>query len=180
MDRIRSLMTLFVVFLVAGLLALGCSSGTEEPEAPTPEAAVETTPADDSAAATPQAETGKHPSGFDASRFPTDLPEGITAEIPYNFPKDIPIYPGSAPAQGKGAEVEGVPMSALQLVTGDPPTDAFEFYRNKLESEGWTIERAEDLGRNAAISASQGERRTSILIAPSSDGGSDIFVVSEG
>ncbi|MBY0396599.1 MAG: hypothetical protein K2X91_09055, partial [Thermoleophilia bacterium] len=99
------------------LAVAGCDSGTQEPAAPTPaapEAAPEAAPTDESAATPPAA--AKREGDIDSSRFPTDLPEGITAAVPENFPSDVPIYPGAQPAQGKGIDIEGSPQAAVQLL----------------------------------------------------------------
>jgi hypothetical protein len=187
MDRFRSLWNPFAAVALTcllGALTVGCESGTEEPEAPaaasSPTATADTPDSmaageeDGASASTPrQAE-------LDSSRFPRELPEGVEAAIPYNFPSDLPIYPGSAPAQGRGAELDGVAMSAVQLITNDSPQQAYDFYKNKLESDGWTIENSRDVGKNAAISAAKGDRKVSLLIAPSADGGADIYFITQG
>jgi hypothetical protein len=181
MDRFRSLTTLVAAAALTGLLAIwtaGCYSGTEEPKAP--EAAPTTEPGSATAGTESAGEAEGSARKIDPSRFPKDLPEGVEAAIPSNFPSDLPIYPGSEPAQGRGVRHEDIEMSALQLVTLDSPEQAFEFYRDNLESTGWTIENSQDLGENAAISAAKGDRKVSILFSPASDGGADIFVITEG
>ena len=70
-------------------------------------------------------------------------------------------------------------MSALQLLTMDPPETVYEFYREKFEGGGWEIEDREDFRGKNAISASNGKCKASILVAPTDDGGSDVFIISE-
>ena len=83
---------LLATFFAIALLALACDSGTQEPAAPTP-AVPEATgdagaaPDGSGAAPVPLAREGQ----IDSSRFPTELPEGVTAAVPDNFPSDIPI-----------------------------------------------------------------------------------------
>jgi len=182
MDRFRSLSTLVMAVALTGLLA-ACNSGTEEPKAP---AAPSTSSSSsqggtDSTAAAGDAASARPRSGDrpDSSRFPKELPDGVEASIPHNFPADLPIYPGSEPAQGRGVELDGVAMSAVQLVTLDSPEQAFAFYKDKLESDGWTIENSQ-VGENASLSAAKGDRKVSFLIAPSEDGGADIYVITQG
>ncbi len=171
MRRLRTNSFLILVVALVGLLAVACDSGTQEPAAPTPSAP-------DSAAAKAVGDTAAAPT-FPESRYPTDLPEGVRGVIPDSFPKGIPIYPGSAPAQGRGAEMDGVPMAAVQLLTMDPPEKVVEFYRKKMSADGWVIDESEKFRGKNAIAASNGECKASLLVAPTEDGGSDIFVITE-
>lgn len=180
MDRVRTLSSLLAALFVTALLALGCDSGTQEPAAPAPEdsSSAAGMAAGSSGAPPDSGGTPNEASEVDPSRFREDLPEGITAAVPGNFPEEIPIYPGSQASQGKGADRDGVPMSAVQLLTNDRPGEVTDFYRDRFEGDGWEIDTREMNG-NSAISASKGDCRASVLIAPSADGGSDIFIVTE-
>jgi hypothetical protein len=170
MDRMQNLMILFLVLPLIGSIAAGCNTGTEEPSAP--DSGSGTTDTDPAAAAAAASE-------IDPSRFPTDLPDTVKADIPDNFPTDLPIYPGSAPAQGAGGEHEGIDMAALQLLTLDSPGKVYGYYMDELESSGWDLSNSEETEEKAFISAAKDGRRVSILFAPTSDGGSDIFIVTE-
>ncbi|MEO1936284.1 MAG: hypothetical protein ABGX04_16015 [Myxococcales bacterium] len=168
MARSQNLSFLIATLALTSLIAAGCDSGTQEPDAP--------------ADAPMKIENAAAPSGsveFAASRYPTELPEGVSAAVPDNFPKEFPIYPGSAPAQGRGVEVEGVPMAALQLLTMDPPEKVFGFYREQLEGAGWELEDKEEYKGKNAISATRGKCKASMFVSPTDDGGSDIYLVSE-
>jgi hypothetical protein len=177
MARSQNFSLLIATLALTSLIAAGCDSGTQEPDAP----AAEPMKIENSAAPTAGAEsTGDSGSSeFAASRYPTELAEGVTAAVPDNFAKEFPIYPGSAPAQGRGVEVEGVPMAALQLLTMDPPEKVFGFYREQLQSSGWEIEDKEEFKGKTAISASKGKCKASMFVTPTDDGGSDIFLISE-
>lgn len=172
--------------MVALLLSLvlftsACDSGTEGPAAPDRgEGASSAMSTDSSPQATSEPRESTGEADVDPSRFPKDLPEGIVAEIPGNFPSDLPIYPGAQPAQGRGSERDGIQYSGVQLLTSDPPGQAVDFYERELEANGWTVEEVREIGENSAITASKGGMKTQLLIAPSADGGSDIFVISEG
>ncbi len=172
--------TLLAAFFAIALLALACDSGTQEPEAPAP-ATPETTAdagsaADGSGAApAPMAREGE----IDSSRFPTELPEGVIAAVPDNFPTDVPIYPGAQAAQGKGIEVEGSPQSAVQFVTNDAYPDVHKFYSEQLQAKGWTLGEDTENEAAATVQAAKGDCKTNILITPAEGGGSDIFIVSE-
>jgi hypothetical protein len=174
MARSQKFLFLIATLALISLVATGCDSGTQEPDAP----AAEPMKIENSAAPSANADsTGSIE--FPASRYPPDLPEGVIAAVPDNFPKEFPIYPGSAPAQGRGVEVEGVPMAALQLLTMDPPETVYDFYRERLKSAGWEIEEKEEFKGKHAISANKGKCTATMLVAPTDDGGSDIYLVSE-
>ena len=183
MERFRSLVNLVTAIAITALIAIACDSGTQEPDAPAAEipSAGNAPSAADSASGGMETPSGSEREGaIDASRFPTDLPEGATAAIPDNFPSDVPVYPGAQPAQGRGVELEGKPLAAVQLVTNDSPEDVYEFYRTNLESQGWTIESSEPAGAGTAINAVKGDScRTSLLIQPAESGGADVFIVTE-
>ena len=170
---------LIATLLALVLFALGCDSGRQEPAAPTP--AVPEAVADDegatgseSEAAAPVAREG----GIDPSRFPTELPEGITAAVPDNFPSDVPLYPGAQAAQGKGVDMEGAPQAAVQLLTNDALGDVHKFYSEELAAKGWTFEQDTETGTSATISATKDGCQTHIMIMPAPGGGSDIYIVT--
>ncbi len=172
MARIERISFLIVSLAMTGLLAAACDSGTQEPDAP----AAEPLNIEQSGAAE---NVDVSESGFPESRYPENIPEGVRGTVPDNFPQELPLYPGSAPAQGRGVDVEGVPMAALQLLTMDPPETVYEFYRENLERDGWEIEDREDFRGKNAISASNGKCKASMLVTPTEDGGSDIFLITE-
>ena len=172
--------TLFLAFLALALLAVACDSGTQEPAAPEtamPDAAADAgapaaTPGDVPAAA---ARTGE----IDPTRFPAELPEGATASVPDNFPGDVPIYPGSQAAIGKGIEIEGSPQSAVQFLTNDALGDVHTFYSNELAAKGWTLDSETENEASAVIQATKNDCKVNVLILPAESGGSDIFIVTE-
>jgi hypothetical protein len=174
---------LLVALFALVLLALACDSGTQEPAAPAAEATPDSEAAPDSAAT--EKSTGGAPAAvaregeIDSARFPTDLPEGVTAAVPENFPSDIPIYPGAQAAQGKGVEIEGSPQSAVQFLTNDALGDVHKFYTTELGSKGWTLDLDEENEGAATIQATKDNCKTNILITPAEGGGSDLFIVSE-
>ncbi len=177
-DRPSGAVLLATLFALVAF-AIGCDSGTQEPAAPTPEtpeaaAEVEGSAEAGSEAAAPVAREGE----IDPSRFPSELPEGVTAAVPDNFPSDIPLYPGAQAAQGKGVELEGSPQSAVQLVSNDALGDVHKFYSDELAAKGWTFEQDTETEAAAIIKASKGECQTNIMITPAPGGGSDIYIVT--
>jgi hypothetical protein len=173
MHRIRTSLTLVLALALISAIGVGCNTGTEEPEAPESESAAVSDTANDETP-TPAVE----PQDIDPSRFP-ELREGVTASVPSNFPKDLPIYPGAVPAQGREASADNAEMSAVQLLTNDSPEEASRYYRAELESKGWTIEKDEDMGDKSAISVVKDGCKASFMFIPTADGrGTDIFTIS--
>lgn len=182
-NAFRSLRAIFCALAITGFLAIGCDSGTQEPDAPEAKPA-EYGVADPQAAPVERAEPVR-PSGeartgeLDSSRFPRDLPEGVDAAVPANFPSDIAIYPGSSPAQGRGVDLDGSPLSAVQLITNDAAPDVYDFYVNDLRKQGWEVSDGQIFGENSGIQATKGECSASLLISPAEGGGSDVYVITE-
>lgn len=184
MDRSRSLKqrfsTMAVAFALFGLVlgAVACDSGTQEPDAP---AASNEFGAVAPPAAAPSAAAPRVPrdGSIASERFPTELPEGIVAEVPYNFPSNIPIFPGAQPAQGKGAEIDGSPVSGVQLLSNDTPTAIFNFYEDELKGNGWEISESKSDPMASSITASNGKCKAAIFVQTSPQGGSDIFIINE-
>jgi hypothetical protein len=169
MNRFREFAYLIVGLAMAGAFAVACDSGTQEPAAP-------------DNAGTPLTADGsstRPPDVIPESRFPKDLPAELVAEIPDVFPEEVPIYPGSVPALGKGTEVNGIPMTAVQLLTLDSAEDVYNFYFDKFTNEGWTIEEHEGFAERHAISASKDKCKATMLAEPTEDGGANIFLVTE-
>jgi len=175
MDRSRPFLSLFAALILTGWLAAACDSGTQEPAAPEGS----DTAASVTAGKAPMGVPGADKTPIPASRFPKDLADGVTAGIPDNFPEELPIYPGSQPAQGKQAELHGVEQSAVQLLTVDPPEMVFDFYMKKLEADGWKLTNPREIGPGGAVTASNGACNTTLLVGPAKEGGSDIFLISE-
>ncbi len=177
----RSLRAILCALMFTGFLALGCDSGTQEPDAPEAEPA-EYGVVDPNAE--PDQEPAKRPSGeartgaVDSSRFPQNLPEGVSASVPDNFPSDISIYPGSSPAQGRGVDNDGSPLSAVQLITNDAAADVYDFYVNDLRNNGWEVADGQTLGNNSSIKATKGDCTAQLLITPAEGGGSDVYLMT--
>jgi hypothetical protein len=164
MDRARKFLSLFAALAMTSLLAVACDSGTQEPAAPDDEMPITSGDARDA----------------DSEATPTEPAEGSIADIPDEFPSEVPIYPGSVAAQSKGAVSDSGPMAALQLQTSDAPEKVYDFYLEKFSGEGWTIEDHEGFEGKNAISATNGRCTATIMAAPAEDGGgSNVFVITE-
>jgi hypothetical protein len=161
MDRFRKFPSLLTALAMACLFTAACDSGTQEPAAP------------DTAMPVTQDDASPAPS------VPRELAEGSTATIPDEFPNEIPIYPGAMASQGKGTISKGVPMAAVQLETSDSPEEVYEFYKDQLSRNGWTIQEREGLEGKNAVSATNGKCTTTVMATPADDGGTLVFLLSE-
>lgn len=181
MDRSRPIthriFAMAFAFAFVGFAA-ACDSGTQEPDAPTASSEYGAPSAADPTAAT-AAPAPPRDGSIAQERFPEELPEGITAEVPHNFPASIPIYPGAQPAQGKGAELQGSALSGLQLLSNDPPTKIYAFYEDELKNNGWDITESSNDNLASSITATNGNLKTALFIQASPMGGSDIFIINE-
>lgn len=174
---------LFAMALALSLVALvACDSGTPEPKAPAPSdseyGALQTDapPKSESAA---QIEVPRDGS-ISPDRFMDDLPQGITAEIPANFPAGLPVYPGAQPAQGRGVELEdGVGMGGVHLLSNDSPAEIYAFYERELASNGWTITQTRSDSSVGAFTLERGGETVELFFMTSPLGGTDIFSVFE-
>lgn len=61
---------------------------------------------------------------------------GAQAEIPENFPKDVPVYPGATVSFSQ--VITENQLFSIQAVTNDPLETVFEYYKEKSADEGWT------------------------------------------
>lgn len=167
MDRFRnfSLLNATLCLAMAGVFAVACDSGTQEPDAPDHSSSDEAT--------NPQSDAQSQ------SGSPAESAEASRAAVPDEFPSEVPIYPGAVPSQGKGFVSEGVPMAAVQFQTKDTPQRVFDFYTDELSRAGWTIEKRDGFKGKNAIAATKGKCTATMLAAPSEDGGTDIFMVTE-
>jgi hypothetical protein len=166
---------------IALFAVTGCDSGTQEPDAPAAQTSeYGAAPAPDPSAGEAAAPAKNLGDGTIASeRFPREMPTGASASIPTNFPTNVPVYPGSQPGMGMGSEVGESQRAGVQLLSNDTPADVFGFYESELVASGWEITDSRNEGGLASLNASNGDVKMALIIAPSADGGSDIFVISE-
>jgi hypothetical protein len=164
MHRSRKFSILVATLAMAGVFTVACDSGTQEPSAP-----------DDSMSDT----SGEVADSAGEAAPPPGLAEGSTATIPEEFPNEVPIYPGALASQGKGAVSDGSPMAAVQLQTTDTPKEVYDFYVEQLSKDGWTIQEQKGLEGKNAVSATNGKCTATMMAAPSEDGGSQIFLITE-
>ena len=178
MDRIRDYLILAFALSLICAVAIGCNTGTEEPAEPLDETPTETTSGEDTSANT-STDAARPADKIDPSRFP-EVPEGAEAAVPANFPSDLPVYPGSVPAQGRGNKDEGGNIAGVQLLTNDRPDQAYNYYHDELEAKGWGITtRSDEEESQKSISVEKDGCKAIFMFVESESGtGTDIFTIS--
>jgi len=176
MDRIRNFTILAFTLPLICAIAVGCNTGTEEPDAPGDRAPSDTTSGADTGGA---GDSARPLDEIDPSRLPV-IPDGAEAAVPANFPSDLPVYPGSVPAQGRGDSSESGEIAGVQLLTNDSPDQAYNYYYDQLEASTWGIERSndEEEGRKSIAVTKDGCKAIFIFVESESGSGTDIFTVS--
>ena len=149
-------MRILTFVLVLALGGAGCRDSAE-PEAPEAEAAkipapsAEAPPAEAPSAEAPSEEAGS------AAPEPVSIPEG--------YPDDVPTYPNTSPEV-----VEKNNNLLITTKTEDSPKAVFEFYRDRLKSDGWAIAAEVREGADQTLSAMRGGE--AIIVAIRGDGSS--------
>jgi hypothetical protein len=164
---LKIIRTLATVAAATGLL-LGCGSeestpGTQESVARRiPEARPEVPPRN-------KIVERMHPDGKGMHLTATD-PEGkqFTAsigdkiEIPEEFPKDVPIFPGSTPMAFLYAPDEGIIVTFKSV---EAQQDIFDYYQSKLADDGWEFLEDTMHGSRHSFEAIKEGRKISINVA---------------
>jgi len=146
----------------------GCDSGTQEPEAPAPEAIEYSAPEAPPAARPEPAAT----QGEDS----TELPEGFEAAIPRNFPSNVPVLPGATPVLGQGGNVDGMERSGVQLSSTKSPDEVVAFYEDELSAGGWEIGESPN---DSSVVATNGDSTVMLLAVPDESGVTMIYMITE-
>jgi hypothetical protein len=87
---------------------------------------------------------------------------GDEIEIPEEFPKDVPIFPGSIPMAFLSAPDEGI---IVTFKSSEDQQDIFDFYESSLEDDGWEIVEDSMFGRQLSFDAIKGNRKVSVNVA---------------
>lgn len=140
-----------VCLAASALLALACSA-PERAAAPPP-AAEAPPPAAPAASAEAPAPAPALPTA--TRRGQTVTPDGQVfeaeyggeAQLPSDFPDDVPIYGAAHPMSSMSSAGRG---TIVNLRTAEPPERVFAWYKEQMPAAGWTIEsesseRARDL-----------------------------------
>jgi len=148
------------VIAVAGLLSMsvvlsGCGMIAREAAEKTTEKAIENATGAD---VDIEGETVK----IEGEGGSASLGEG--AEIPSDFPDDVPVYEGTVKAA-----ITGNDSWTISIETSDDAKTVLDFYTEKLEAEGWTKESSASTPDGGMYSAKKGER--SVVVVATGGGG---------
>ncbi len=93
-------------------------------------------------------------------------------KIPDNFPKDIPIYPGSTPSGSWSGSNSNKNESGhfVVLETGDSYDKVVAYYKAELPKQGWSIENALDSTDAAILTIKKDTRNGSVTIGRDGEG----------
>jgi hypothetical protein len=161
-------LTLGIGCAVLAFALVGCDSGTQEPDAPKPEAVEYSAPTPAPMDASDGAGAPARPSG--------EVAEGFEAAIPSNFPSDVPILPDAQAVLGQGGNVDGSERAGVQLTTDKSPQDVVAYYEQELRAGGWEIGESPN---ELAVTATRGSSVVMLLAAPDASGGSTIYMITE-
>jgi hypothetical protein len=98
---------------------------------------------------------------------------GDEVEIPEEFPKDVPIFPGATPMAYMSSPDEGI---IVTFKSGKQQQAIFNFYQTQLADDGWEILEDSKFGRQLAFDAIKEDRRVSVVVA-GTEGASRVSVI---
>jgi hypothetical protein len=166
---LKTIRTLFTA-AAASLLMIACSS-----EEPTPEAEAETPaeqPAQPAQQPTKQVNKiverkdpdgkGMHLTATDPAGKKFEASIGDEVDLPSEFPKDVPIFPGSTPMASMSSPDEGI---IVTFKSDEEQQAIFDFYQSELASAGWEILDDPAFGNRLAIDALKDSRKVSVVVA---------------
>lgn len=109
---------------------------------------------------------------------PEATPSATTAQLPQNFPAEIPRYPNAELVSVTGANQETVAVGASQTVqtrwqTADSVEQVQQFYREQFQSTGWQL--ASSAGSSATQPIEAARDGLQVTVSPSSADGKTEF-----
>jgi hypothetical protein len=87
---------------------------------------------------------------------------GDEVDIPEEFPKDVPIFPGATPMASMSAADEGM---IVTFKSDEDQQDILDFYQSNLENDGWEILENPRFDRQLAFDAVKDNRKVSVVVA---------------
>jgi hypothetical protein len=87
---------------------------------------------------------------------------GDEIDIPEEFPKDVPIFPGSTPMAFMSSPDEGV---IVTFKSGEEQQDIFDFYQSSLADGGWEILEDSMFDGQLSFDALKDNRKVSVIVA---------------
>lgn len=101
--------------------------------------------------------TATNPSG---KKFEASI--GDEVDVPKDFPKDVPVFPGSTPMASMSSPDEGM---IVTFKSTDEQQAIFDFYQSGLEDAGWDILEDTTFGNRLAFDALKDGRKVSVVVA---------------
>ncbi len=87
---------------------------------------------------------------------------GDEVEIPEEFPKDVPIFPGATPMAFLSAPGEGI---IVTFKSSEEQQDIFDFYQSSLADGGWEILEDTMFTNQLTLEAIKDNRKVSVIVA---------------
>ena len=87
---------------------------------------------------------------------------GDEVDLPSEFPKDVPVFPGSTPMASMSSPDEGM---IVTFKSTEEQQAIFDFYQSELENAGWEILEDPAFGNRLAIDALKDSRKVSVVVA---------------
>jgi len=163
---LRTIRTLFSAS-AALLLIIGC--GGEESKQEPPKAAEQPAPK-----AAPKGEEGNKiveqvDEDGKGMRITATKPNGTTFQasigeqvaIPEEFPKDVPVFPGSTPMASLFSPDEGV---IVTFKSTEDQQAIYDFYQTSLAKDGWDVKPGESENNLLTLEARKANRTISITV----------------
>ncbi len=86
---------------------------------------------------------------------------GDEIEIPEEFPKDVPIFPGATPMAFLSAPDEGI---IVTFKSGEEQQAIFDFYQSSLPDDGWEVLEDEKFGSQLSLEAIKDIRKVTVTV----------------
>jgi hypothetical protein len=91
--------------------------------------------------------------------------------LPRDLPADVPSYPGASVVGSSRAPEQGV---LITFQSKDTPAQVFEFYRQRLADQGWSVEGEMSSADQQMLIAGKRDRKASVLVSASEAGITEI------
>ena len=92
---------------------------------------------------------------------------GGGAQVPADYPKDLPVYDGARVILSQSATEKNA--HNLVLESNDPADKIADSYKNGLESNGWKMEGAMNMGKMNMFTAVKDKCQAVVQIANAGD-----------
>ena len=98
---------------------------------------------------------------------------GGNVSLPDKFPKDVPVYKGAKVITSMSAK-DGM---SVTLQTADPLAKVGEFYKSRMDAQGWESETSLNTGNQTILGFKKESRSASVIMMASKEGGTTISLI---